>query len=218
LAVSVWLWSGAGAMAADVYHFVDNEGVLHFTNVPSDARFKPLFSGRGGRSIVSRLNGAMVERLVTAAADRYDVDPTLIKAVIKTESDFDASAVSPAGAQGLMQLMPGTAELLDVTDPFDPEANILGGVRHLRKLLDRFDGNISLALAAYNAGALRVEAAGGIPAIDETRRYVRKVLAHYHDYQRRVAASRPAKAPIRRVTTPDGLLFTNSPPSPVTIR
>jgi soluble lytic murein transglycosylase len=217
-AVAVVGLCGTSIAAAEVYHFTDERGVLHFTNVPGDPRFRPLFPGWRVRSAaaVSRVDPSMLERAVADAADRYGVDPHLIKAIIKTESDFDAYAVSRAGALGLMQLMPDTAELLDVADPFDPEANILGGVRHLRELLDRFEWNLPLALAAYNAGALRVETAGGIPAISETRRYVQKVLNHYRDYERRAEVRRP----IHRVTTPDGaILLTNSPGRyPVTAR
>jgi soluble lytic murein transglycosylase len=206
----VWLGATAGTAAAEVYHFTDEQGVLHFTNVPSDPRFRPLVPAWRGPSAaaVYRVDPSTLARIVTDAGDRYGVDPHLITAVIKTESDFDAYAVSRAGALGLMQLMPGTAERLDVADPFDPEANIFGGVRHLRDLLDRFEWNLPLALAAYNAGAVRVETAGGIPAIDETRRYVQKVLKHYRDIERRAAVRRP----IHRITTPDGaVLLTNSP-------
>lgn len=203
--------AGAGVALAEVYHYKDREGILHFTNVPRHSRFQPLFTGRG-RSAASiyRMEAAALKRLVADAARRHDLDPSLITAVIKAESGFDTQAVSPAGAQGLMQLMPATAELLNVADPFDPEANISGGVRHLRGLLDRFDGDLPLALAAYNAGASRVEAAGAIPAIAETREYVERVLRYYQDYRRRSAVSRPGP-PIRRVVAPDGtVLLTNS--------
>jgi hypothetical protein len=103
---------------------------------------------------------------------------------------------------------PATAEVLNVADPFDPQANIAGGVRHLRGLLDRFGGDLPLALAAYNAGVSRVEAAGAIPPITETREYVERVLGYYQDYQRRSAVSQQ----IRRVVAPNGaVLLTNSP-------
>ncbi|HUJ79659.1 MAG TPA: lytic transglycosylase domain-containing protein [Nitrospiria bacterium] len=201
--------------ATELYHFMDEQGVLHFSNVPTDPRFRPLRSADAvqlrSRSLpTSPLSSRLLDRLVRQAARQYGVEVGLIKAVIKAESDFDTYAVSRAGAQGLMQLMPATAELLEVEDPFDPSANIFAGVRHLRELLDRFDGNIPLAVAAYNAGALRVEAAGGIPAIDETRQYVQRVLTYYRDYVRR---DPPARAwPVRRVITADGgILLTNAP-------
>lgn len=207
-------WSSPAVAASDVYHFVDEQGVVHFTNVPTDPRFRPLRPADSSRLRSAFPSAAVspstLNRLVAEAARQYEIEAGLIKAVIKAESDFDAYAVSPAGAQGLMQLMPATAELLDVDDPFDPAANILGGVRHLRELLDRFDGNIPLAVAAYNAGALRVEAAGGIPPIEETRQYVQRVLTYYRDYLHRSPAA--VSRPVRRVITPDGdILLTNAP-------
>ncbi|MBI3621570.1 MAG: lytic transglycosylase domain-containing protein [Nitrospirae bacterium] len=213
-----WLWSSPAVAASDVYHFVDAQGVVHFTNVPTDPRFRPLRPADSSRLRSafpsSTVSPRTLNRLVAEAARQYEIEAGLIKAVIKAESDFDAYAVSPAGAQGLMQLMPATAELLAVEDPFDPAANILGGVRHLRDLLDRFDGNIPLAVAAYNAGALRVEAAGGIPAIEETRQYVQRVLTYYRDYLRRSPAA--VSRPVRRVITPDGaILLTNAPVRPI---
>ena len=215
-----WLWGGpsSAAGATEVYHFVDEEGVIHFTNVPTDPRFRPLRPADTSRIRSRTMPTSIVppntlDRLVTEAARQYGVEVGLIKAVIKAESDFDAYAVSRAGAQGLMQLMPATAELLDVEDPFDPAANIFAGARHLRDLLDRFEGDIPRAVAAYNAGALRVEAAGGIPAIDETRQYVQRVLSYYRDYLRRESATRPR--PARRVVTPQGtILLTNAPVHP----
>jgi soluble lytic murein transglycosylase-like protein len=112
---------------------------------------------------------------IAEAADRYDIDPHLIRAIIRAESAFNPFAVSSAGAQGLMQLMPDVAEELDVLDPFDPRQNIFGGARYLRWLLDRHDGNLNLAVASYNAGPGAVERYKGIPPYRETRDYVRKI-------------------------------------------
>ena len=121
--------------------------------------------------------------IITNAADRYEVDSALIKAVIMAESAYDPKAVSKQGAQGLMQLMPGTARSLGVKNAFNPTHNIHGGVKYLRQLLDVFNDNVKLALAAYNAGVNMVKRHGGIPPIKATRRYVRKVVAYYHHYK-----------------------------------
>ncbi|NLZ17474.1 MAG: lytic transglycosylase domain-containing protein [Desulfobulbaceae bacterium] len=117
------------------------------------------------------------------AALAHQVDPMLIKAVIKAESNFNPNAISRKGAQGLMQLMPGTARDLKVHDPFDVRQNIFGGTRYLRQMLDLFGGDVELSLAAYNAGPNRVAPAGVIPRIPETQAYVAKVLRHYKAYR-----------------------------------
>jgi soluble lytic murein transglycosylase-like protein len=123
------------------------------------------------------------EPVISEASVKYGLDPHLIKAVIRAESDFDHRAVSPKGALGLMQLMPATAEELNVGNPFDPEENILGGARYLSDLLKRFGQDQNLALAAYNAGPGRVESSGGVPRIAETENYVKKVMAYYKEYK-----------------------------------
>jgi len=118
-------------------------------------------------------------QLIAQAAEKYGVDADLIEAVIQAESNFDADAVSSAGAQGLMQLMPATARGLGVTDAFDPAQNINGGVKLLSQLLNQYDGNVKLALAAYNAGPGAVAKYDGIPPYKETQKYVSKVLDFY---------------------------------------
>jgi soluble lytic murein transglycosylase-like protein len=121
-----------------------------------------------------------IDQIINQAAQQYSVPAKLIKAVIQQESSFNSNAVSKTGASGLMQLMPGTATSLGVTDVFDPKQNILAGSKYLKQLLDKYDGKIDLALAAYNAGPGNVDKYGGIPPFDETANYVRKVSNLYY--------------------------------------
>jgi len=161
---------------AAMYSYVDQYGRLYFTNVPADPRYKevPGFEGIRKAAIQGRYG-----KFIKNAAKRYSLDPELIRAVIKVESGFNPFAVSEKGAMGLMQLMPGTAKEMRVAAPFEAEENIMGGSRYLRKLLNLFDGDVRLGLAAYNAGPNRVKENGRIPKIPETQHYVKKVLREY---------------------------------------
>ena len=169
-----------------MYSYVDDSGRLHFTNVPVDPRYQEVPGFKKVRRIAAR---GRFNRFILASAKQYSLDPELIKAVIKVESDFNPYAVSKRGAMGLMQLMPDTAEEMDVASPFEPEENIRGGSRYLKKMIDLFDGDLRLVLAAYNAGPSRVLAHNRIPRIDETEKYVKRVLSEYGRNQRNRLAS-----------------------------
>jgi soluble lytic murein transglycosylase len=170
----------AGAARGDVYLWVDERGVSHFSDVPRHDGYKR-HRVPGARSR-SRPTPRQFDGIIAMASKSHGVEPALVKAVVHAESNFDRRAVSRKGAQGLMQLMPGTARSLGVDDPFDAWQNIYGGTRYLGALIDRYDGNLKLALAAYNAGAQAVKRHGGIPPYRETQGYVRRVLNLYRRY------------------------------------
>ncbi len=123
------------------------------------------------------------DKIILEAAKRHDVHPALIKAIIKAESSYNPRAVSKKGARGLMQLMPATARAMGVKNSFDPRHNIHGGTKYFKRMLDEFDGNIRLALAAYNAGIQKVRRYGSIPPYKATRAYIRKVISYYREYR-----------------------------------
>ncbi len=171
------LAGSAPAARADIYKYIDERGVIHFTDRPTSDRYKPVFP---------KTNYAETERrydhIIDMLCREHQLDVTLVKAVIKAESAFNPKAISRKGAQGLMQLMPDTARELRVDDPFDPYDNLQGGVRYLRRMLDAFGGNVTLALAAYNAGPNAVQSANAVPPFPETRTYIRRVLQYQREY------------------------------------
>jgi len=171
------------AVRADVYMYKDQNGVMTFTNTPNHTGFRRVLRDNNGPLTGGGSVNASYDSFIRTASGRHRVDADLIRAVIKTESDFNATARSHKGAMGLMQLMPDTARLYNVIDVYDPQENVDGGVRHLRMLLDRYQGNLELSLAAYNAGSGAVERHRGIPPFVETREYVRRVLGLYDSYR-----------------------------------
>ena len=178
------------SVVADVFMYTDEMGVTHITNVkPGDQKFRRFSEGCDtrpggcGREEHPRLFTENYSQYIEDAAINYRVNPDLIRAVIHAESAFNHLAVSRAGAQGLMQLMPATAQDLGVDDAFDPKQNIYGGVKYLSQLLDMFNDNLELAVAAYNAGQNTVIRYQGIPPYSETKEYVKRVRKLFKLYR-----------------------------------
>ena len=173
----------AAVAGGGFYTFVDDRGVTHFTNLPPrDARYQPMkVRDPYARALEAAPKHWAYDGLIGDTAREQRVQPALVKAVIAAESSFDPAAVSRKGAQGLMQLMPETARHLGVDDPMEPTDNVRGGTRYLRRMLDRY-GDLSRALAAYNAGPRAVDRYGGIPPYRETQDYVNRVLTYYRAY------------------------------------
>lgn len=171
---------------ADIYKYVDEEGVIHLTNVPTESNVPYVLLIKEKRVHFSSniaKNITQYDELIVRTSEKYKMDPALIKAVIKAESNFNHQAVSRKGARGLMQLMPATASALQVQDALHPESNVEGGVRYLKYLMNLFKGDLSLALAAYNAGEGAVMRYGSIPPYQETRTYVQRVMNYLDLYR-----------------------------------
>ena len=176
------LLPAAVARAGSLFRYIDERGVIHYTNVSYDRRYERVRPASGfSWSAVSRSGGRRYDPLIQQAAADAGIPPGLVKAVIHAESAFNAEAVSKKGAMGLMQLMPATAYELGVVQPFRAEENVRGGSRYLRRLHDRY-GSWAYTLAAYNAGPTAVDRHGGIPPYAETQQYVRRVLSYYRRY------------------------------------
>ena len=205
---------GARVTRGAVYTYM-KDGVTHYTNV------RPQNAGAAVRTLFTyvetcyacgtlpgvdfsnvRLNTSAYAAEIRAAAARFGVDEALVRAIVHAESAFNPNAVSHKGAQGLMQLIPATADRFNVADPFDPAQNIAGGVQYLAWLLDRFDDNTTLAAAGYNAGEGNVDRYGGVPPFDETQRYVGRVATLHARYREALAASGSTPVPMAGAGAP----------------
>jgi len=172
---------------ADIYVRMDSEGVLHFTNVPTSSNYKIFIREKPSMSSNSDITDGTnrYDDLITEASESHGVSFSLLKALIKIESDFNPRAISSAGAIGLMQIMPENIRALNIKDPFDPWENIMGGTRYLKQLIGRFNGKLPMALAAYNAGPDIVDRYKRIPPFKETENYVEKVMRYYSIFKER---------------------------------
>jgi soluble lytic murein transglycosylase-like protein len=206
-------------LTADGSSFVDvpTVEIEHFEAAPDLAASgekskSPLLAknarnGAPNASVFPATASVDLNEVVNSASGRYRLDPDLVNSVIKAESGFNMRAVSPKGAQGLMQLMPGTASKLGVPNAFDPTANVEGGAKYLRELLERYNFDLVKALAAYNAGPQRVEQFGGVPPYYETRAYVARVVRDFNKkkeaQQKAASSSKTSAAKARRPATKD---------------
>jgi soluble lytic murein transglycosylase-like protein len=174
--------------SSEIYRYKDEKGVWHYSNIRSSSHYKPYLSRASKKAPkgVPARDVRKYDEFILLASNLFQVDRFLIKAIIRAESDFDCRAVSSKGAKGLMQLMPGTADAMEVKNPFDPKENILGGTRYVSLLLKRFSNNKTLALAAYNAGPKVVESNKGIPPYPETKTFVKRVMNYYQSYNGKV--------------------------------
>ena len=164
---------------ADIYMRVGKNGTVYFSNVPVSNNYRLYMKTRQRSNNFKRYNNVLYRKIILKASNKYKVSSRLIEAVIKAESGFNDEAVSDKGAEGLMQLMPGTQRQLNVLKPFNPSQNIYGGTKYLKSLIVRYNGDLPLALAAYNAGSKAVKKYGGIPPYSETRGYVNEVMKYY---------------------------------------
>ena len=193
------------SLRADIYRYQDENGVVHFTNAPTDSKYqlflreqqksRTSFPSKGNpKSFSSTMpnsnNYPLLVPHIDEASQQYGIDPKLIQAVIHVESNFDPQALSPKGAQGLMQLMPQTARNLQVSDAFSPKENIDGGTRYLKYLMDIYNQDMYLALAAYNAGPEKVNLYRGIPPYQETKTYVQRVMQLYNQLRSPLLSTR----------------------------
>ena len=167
---------------ADIYRYIDSQGVMHFTNTPTSNHYKIYMRVPSSRPRTAA-KAAHYDDVIAEAARRHGLSSSLLKAMIHVESYFNPKAVSKKGAMGLMQIMPENLQTLNIRDPFDPWENVMGGAAYLKSMLERFSGKLPLALAAYNAGPTAVERYNDIPPYPETKDYVQKVMRYFSLYK-----------------------------------
>jgi soluble lytic murein transglycosylase-like protein len=182
IVIAVLVFAGA-ARAGELYYYLDENGVYHFCDQRKSYRYDKMLIWRDGdyqarKVVLSDKYTSIIE----AACRQYEVEPALIKSMVRAESDYNRYAISRAGAQGLMQLMPETAHKFRLTDPFNPRDNIFAGVALMKILLLKYKDNLDLALAAYNAGETAVAKYGGVPPYHETRTYIKRVHKYRREY------------------------------------
>ena len=214
LPIVALLLLGSNLYAQALYSYVDENGVQVFTNIPPVTQVRDLkITGAAPSPTppVSESKAASFDSIIEKYAGDYRLDPSLIRSIIAQESGFNPKAVSPKGARGLMQLMPSTAQRLGVNNSFDPEQNIRGGVKHFRFLMDSFNNDLDLSLAAYNAGENLVQRLGRVPEIKETRDYVQSITKRYG--KKGILAPIDEKPAMFRFLDESGVLhLTNIPP------
>jgi len=182
LVVFCLVWLPLDPVRADIYRYVDKDGVAHYTDAPSSSNYRVYIRENQVSSNIGNFSHSY-DTIIQKAQGKYGIEFSLIKAVIQAESSFNPRAVSKKGAKGLMQIMPVNYQSLSVSDPFDPSQNIMGGTRYLKQLLKRYNHKLHLALAAYNAGPDAVDRYGTIPPYKETQDYVQKVIRLYTRYK-----------------------------------
>ena len=178
------LLAAVSSVHADIYMYIDEDGVMHFTNAPTSNEYDYKVYIKEKAAISRNFHSTnKYDHFISDAAEQTGVDSRLLKAMIKAESDFDPRAVSRKGAMGLMQIMPENFKMLNLENPFDPWQNIRAGAQYFQKMYERFNGKLALSLAAYNAGPTAVDRYKRIPPYQETEEYVRRVLRYYRTFK-----------------------------------
>lgn len=168
---------------ADIYMYIDSNGILHFSNVPTSSQYRLYIKERPGGSL-EQGNSRRFDRIIREASKIHGISEPLLRAIIKAESNFNPRAVSKKGAKGLMQIMPKNFNTLNIRNPFNPRENIMGGAKYFKILHTRYNGKLPLVLAAYNAGPNMVDKYKKIPPFPETQNYVKKVMKYYYVYKK----------------------------------